>query len=89
MDVISCRCRAEGRVCGAESCSCHKERVECILYCLCRGDKCHNPHRQKGHDGMEERNDDVDFDGIGDDEHMRGVGVWELRSSYICIFWII
>ena len=45
--------------------------------CLCRGDKFHNPHTQKRHDGMEDRNDDVDFDEIGDDEHMRDVGIWE------------
>ena len=27
MDVISCRCTAEGRACGAKLCSCHKGRV--------------------------------------------------------------
>ena len=36
--------------------------------------KCDNPHTQKWHDGMEERNEDVDFDEKWDDEHIRDVG---------------
>ena len=48
MNVISCRCRAEGNACKETNCSCHRVKLSCTMYCLCTaGDACHNPFTKK------------------------------------------
>ena len=54
MNVISCRCRAEGKACKETNCSCHRVKLSCTMYCLCTaGDACHNPFTKK-EDEMED-----------------------------------
>ena len=54
MNVISCRCRAEGKVCTEANCSCQRVKLSCTIYCLCTaGVACHNPFTKK-EDEMED-----------------------------------
>ena len=34
MNVISCRCRAEGNACKETNRSCHRVKLSCTMYCL-------------------------------------------------------
>ena len=55
MNVISCRCRAEGKACKEVDCSCHRVKLSCTIYCLCTaGDACHNPFTKKENDMEDE-----------------------------------
>ena len=51
MNVISCRCRAEGK---ETNCSCHHIKLSCTMYCLCTASVAsHNPFTKK-EDEMED-----------------------------------
>ena len=45
MKIISCQCRAVGKVCSQANCSCFASGLSCTAYCHCEGatDKCNNP----------------------------------------------
>jgi len=44
IDVISCGCKAEGKACSTEACSCHGNNMSCTIYCTCTAsDECCNP----------------------------------------------
>ena len=44
IDVINCGCKAEGKACSTESCSCHKNNMSCTIYCGSSAvDGCCNP----------------------------------------------
>ena len=44
IDVISCGCKAEGKACSTEACSCHGNNMSCTIYCTCSAsDECCNP----------------------------------------------
>ena len=59
LDVISCGCRAEGKACSTEACSCHKNNVSCTVYCVCvSSEDCHNPYSIASDQSVEE--DDKD-----------------------------
>ena len=46
MDVVRCSCRAAGKACGSERCSCHHEKISCTVYCTClSSDACLNPFK--------------------------------------------
>ena len=37
IDVIKCQCKALGKKCSTDACSCHKEHMSCTSYCNCSG----------------------------------------------------
>ena len=37
LDVIKCQCKAQGKQCSTEACSCHKQHLVCTSYCNCSG----------------------------------------------------
>ena len=45
MKVISCQCRAVGRVCSQANCICLAAGLPYTIFCRCEGasDECHNP----------------------------------------------
>ncbi len=46
MDVVRCGCKALGKACSSEICSCHHDRISCTVYCACKsGTECYNPHK--------------------------------------------
>lgn len=57
IDVIQCKCKAQGKKCGTEACGCHKEHLSCTSYCNCSGkEDCCNPYstRKNAQAGVEE-----------------------------------
>ena len=62
IDVISCRCKAEGKVCKG-NCSCNRESLSCTTYCYCSAQVsvCNNPftrHEDEDDDGDESEDDE-------------------------------
>ena len=48
IDILSCGCKAEGKACSYTTCSCHKSKISCSVYCMCGGvDGCYNPFLMK------------------------------------------
>ena len=37
LDVIRCQCKAHGKKCSAEACSCHKQHLSSTTFCDCHG----------------------------------------------------
>ena len=81
MNVISCRCLAEGKACKEANCSCHRVKVSCTGYCHCTaGDACHNPFTKKEdktedepphiydheHDKARQEQDEDEYDQLAD-----------------------
>ena len=77
MNAISCRCRAEGKSCKDNNCSCRRVKLSCTMYCLCTaGDACHNPFTKKedeaphnydhGHDNDRDEQDEDEDDQLAD-----------------------
>jgi len=67
IDVISCGCKAEGKACSTEGCSCHRHTMSCTAYCVCAGGEgCFNPFtaRNDVEDNVQDdaENDDDDED---------------------------
>ena len=62
IDVINCGCKAEGKACSTESCSCHKNNMSCTVYCACSAvDGCCNPFTMR-EDGDDESESDDELD---------------------------
>ena len=60
MNVLSCGCRAKGKACKETSCSCHREKLSCTVYCVCSAaDDCWNPLTKRA---QIEESDDQDED---------------------------
>ena len=47
MNVISCRCRAEGKACKGTNCSYHRVKLSCTMYCLCTAGDAATTHSQR------------------------------------------
>ena len=63
VDVIKCQCKAQGKQCSSETCSCHKQHLACILCCNCSGgEDCCNPHSVRPDMNSEEEGNDADDD---------------------------
>ena len=45
LDVVRCGCKAEGKLCETDSCSCRKGAISCTGFCSCCGtEQCKNPY---------------------------------------------
>ena len=43
VDVLRCGCKVGSKTCSYATCSCYKNKISCIVYCLCGGvDGCYN-----------------------------------------------
>ncbi len=59
LDIISCMCSAEGRMCLQKMCKCHREGLSCTEYCKCEGSNCcMNPYTAQPENENEEDGDD-------------------------------
>ena len=59
MDVVWCGCKAEGKACGSESCSCYHGRISCTVYCTCAcSDDCFNPFKRDQLEDEDEAEDE-------------------------------
>ena len=62
LDVIKCQCKAQGKQCSTEACSCHKQHLACTSYCNCSGGyDCCNLH-SVGQGRTEEAGESIDED---------------------------
>ena len=51
MDVIRCGCKAQGKACSNDICSCHHAKISCTIYCACiSADNCLNPYKRREED---------------------------------------
>ena len=63
IDLIKCSCKAQGKRCSSEACSCHKKHVPCTSYCNCSGgEDCCNPHSVRPGTSSEEDENEADDD---------------------------
>ncbi len=74
MDVVRCSCKADGKACGTESCSCHHGNISCTVYCACGcGDGCFNLFkRYEDEDVVEDGSPETENEG-DEDVEPRGV----------------
>ena len=69
LDVIKCQCKARGKQCSTEACSCHKQHLACTPYCNCSGGyDCCNPHSVGQGTQTEEAGENIEFADPEDDE---------------------
>ena len=69
LDVIKCQCKARGKQCSIEACSCHKQHLACTSYCNCSGGyDCCNPHSVGQGTQTEEAGENIEFADPEDDE---------------------
>ena len=63
VDVIKCKCKAQGEQCGSEACGCHKQHLACTSCYNCSGgEDCCNPYSVTPETNSEEEGHDADDD---------------------------